>query len=524
MKNYMRTMMTTIAAAGIATGSVTPLSAGAQWSTTYEQFYLPGSFNFQFRRNYPSADKLFNAFDYGHAILYEKLWTKPNAPVSLLETDEYNFITRRLLVNPPSLPLEEGAIEIAYVKLAPEAKMMFEWAHLLHRQIYDVLADERMTESQKDAKVQNLIRYYKTRKDLAFSSVPKSMELMEGQPYSLAFRKGYPKFNGLIWAYHWLQVGLYEPLLAGKNKDERQTGVLATVARFRQMIEEPPTWMPRVMPMTPAVAPLFTARYPEAAIIFDNLHSMHDVISDILANPSVSREQKRFEILKAAGRYRDNTSFAMTRDEWRDMATMMGVQNMGGPVRGFLAGFPAPTVERGAVMTHAGMNHAAAPAAAGSSMPGMNHGAAPAPAGGMAGMDHSSMPGMTPGANASSSAMNHSTSGSADMNALHARMMADPVIRARVNADPVMRRMMESAMAPGAGNASTKKAPAKPAPTRRSTSASRKAVPAKKATVTKKPAAPPKKAQPAAAKPRPKPVADPHAGMDHSKMDTTKKK
>ena len=101
--------------------------------------------------------------------------------------------------------------------------MMFEWAHLLHRQIYDVLADERMSSTQKDAKVQELIRYYKTRKDLAFSSVPKSMDLMEGQPYSTAFRKRYPKFNGLIWAYHWLQIGLYEPLLAGKNKEERQT-------------------------------------------------------------------------------------------------------------------------------------------------------------------------------------------------------------------------------------------------------------------------------------------------------------
>src|SRR5687767_621989 len=328
----------------------------AQWSTTYEQFYLPGSFNWQFRNNYPAADRLFNAFDYGHAILYERLWTKPGAPASLLEEKEYNFITRELLVSAPDLPLEEAAIEIAYARLVPEAKMMFDWAHLLHRQIYDVWADERMPVAAKDAKVQELLRYYKTRKDLAFSSVPKTMELMEGQPYSLAFRRNYPKFNGLIWAYHWLQIGLYEPLLAGKNSDERQTGVLAAVARFKQMIENPPTGMPRVMPMSPAVAPLFTARYPEAAIIFDNLHSMHDVISDILANPSVPRSQKRAAIVKAAARYRDDTSYVMTRDEWRQMATAMGVQNMGGPVRGFLTSFPQATVERGAVMKHS-MQH-----------------------------------------------------------------------------------------------------------------------------------------------------------------------
>jgi hypothetical protein len=497
-----------------------PSSAQAQWSTTYEQFYLPGGFNFEFRRNYPAADRLFNAFDYGHAILYERLWNKPNAPVSELEEKEFQFITRRLLVNPPNLPLEEGAIEIAYVKIAPEAKMMFEWAHLLHRQIYDVWADEGLTPTQKDAKVHELIRYYKTRKDLAFSSVPKSMELMEGQPYSLAFRTRYPKFNGLIWAYHWLQIGLYEPLIAGKTKDERQTGVAATVTRFRQMIEQPPTWMPRVMPMAPAVAPLFAARYPEAAIIFDNLHSMHDVISDILANPSVSRSQKRAEILKAASRYRDNTSFAMTPNEWRQMATMMGVQNMGGPVRGFMAAFPTPTVQRGAVMSHAampgmtnmpGMQHGATPAAsAAGSMQGMDHSKMPMATDSAKVVDHSNMPGMTGSASSSLSG-----AASNDMAALHARMMADPVIRARINADPVMRRLMQNAMnSPSTATTARSKTTTT---TKKAATTTRKATaPTRKATATTKKATAKPAAKPAAAKPKPKPKADPMAGMDHS--------
>lgn len=345
----------------IAGGALAWLSVAgcAQWSRTYEQFYLPGSFNWQFLSNYPAGAKLFNAFDFGHAILYETLWTRPGAPASELEVKWYDRLTQEILVNPPHVPLEEAAIEVEYAKLAPEAKQMFDWAHLLHRQIYDVWADERIPVERKDALVAEIIAYYKTRPDLAFSSRPKTMELMEGQPYSTAFRRNYPKFNGLIWAYHWLQIGLYEPLLAGRNKDERQTGVLAAVTRFRQMIENPPTWMPRVMPMTPAVAPLFTARYPEAAVIFDNLHSMHDVVSDILANPAVPRAQKRAEIQLAAERYRDDTSFVMTTEEWIAMSRMMGVQNMGGPVMGFMAEFPTPTVERGAVMSH--MDHAPAP-------------------------------------------------------------------------------------------------------------------------------------------------------------------
>lgn len=484
----------------VAAGAAQP--AAAQWSRTYEQFYLPGSFNWQFLNNYPAGAKLFNAFDFGHAILYETLWTRPDAPASELEVKWYNRLTREILVRPPHVPLEEAAVETQYARLAPEAKMMFDWAHLLHRQIYDVWADERIPVERKDALVAELIAYYKSRPDLAFSSRPKTMELMEGQAYSTAFRTRYPKFNGLIWAYHWLQIGLYEPLIAGRNKDERQTGVLAAVTRFRQMIEDPPTHMPRVMPMSPAVAPLFTARYPEAAIIFDNLHSMHDVVSDILTNPLVPRERKRAEILLAARRYRDDTSFVQTSEEWVAMSRMMGIENMGGPVAGFLAAFPAPTVERGAVM--AGMDH--------SNMPGMP--GAGADTGGMAGMhqghmDADSSPqgmaGMRHGGMAPGDSGAHGMHGMAHMDemmAVHMRMLSDTGIRRHILADSVLRRMVREMIAtmPAEHRAHMEALLAAPLP------APRRAAPA-----AKRPAARRAVTQPArrpAAKPTPPPAED----------------
>src|SRR5687767_15920760 len=98
--------------------------AGAQWVTSHEQFYLTAPHNWRFRRHYPGADRLFNAFDYGHAILYETLWRKPNAPASRLEAEEYAFITGQLLNRPPEFPLEEAAIEVEYARLVPEAKLM----------------------------------------------------------------------------------------------------------------------------------------------------------------------------------------------------------------------------------------------------------------------------------------------------------------------------------------------------------------------------------------------------------------
>jgi hypothetical protein len=329
---------------------VLPRAGQAQWSTTFEQFYFPDRSNWVFRNSYPAADRLFNAFDYGHAILYERLYTRPNADPATLEQQEYDFITKRLLVKPPRLPLEEAAIEVEYAKLAPEAKQMFDWAHVLHRQVYDVLADERLSPIQKDARIARILAYYKSRPDLAFSSFPKSMELMEGQYYSSAFRDRYPKFNGLIWGYHWMQIGLYEPLLTATTPSDRRAGVQAATQRFFQMLENAPQHMPRVMPMTPVIAPTFTARYPEVAVIFDNLHGMHDVISDILASPKVPHDRKRAEILLAAARYRDSTSFVVPRQEWVEMADMMGSNNMGGPAVGFGPTFPTPTVERGATM------------------------------------------------------------------------------------------------------------------------------------------------------------------------------
>jgi hypothetical protein len=310
--------------------SAAPDSAAAQLQPN-PQTYLAASYNWAFRERFPKVDALFNAFDYGHAILYETLWRRPNSPTATLDTTRFQFITQKLLRDPPDVPLDESAIGPNWVKLAPEVAQMFEWAHLFHRQVYDVWSDDRLKPDQKDAQVARLMRYYKSRDDIAFSSKPKSMNLMEGQPYSLAFRKRFPKFNGLIWSYHWLQMTLYEALLASSSPAQRKENVGAVVARFWTLIDSAPTSLPSVMPQSAAIAPRFTARYPEAAIIFDNLHSLHDVVSDILADPSIARGAKRRAILEAAARYRDSTSSVTSLEEWKSMADAMGVANMGGP-------------------------------------------------------------------------------------------------------------------------------------------------------------------------------------------------
>jgi len=313
------------------TGGCAPGANSTHASAYYDQTYLSASHNWAFRNEFPKVDALFNAFDYGHAKLYETLWRDPSAPQPVLDQRQFQFITRDLLRNPPTVPLDGGAIAPEWEKLAPEVEAMFEWAHMLHRQIYDVWADDRIRPADKDARVATLIAYYKSRRNLAFSFMPKNMNLMEGQSYSLSFRKRFPTYNGLIWSYHWLQMTLYEALLDSQTPAQRKDNVDAVVARFWALLDSAPATLPSAMPQSPAIAPAFSSRYPEAAIIFDNLHSLHDVVSDILADERVPRGEKRRLILEAANRYRDDTSSIVSIDDWKEMARAMGLAKMGGP-------------------------------------------------------------------------------------------------------------------------------------------------------------------------------------------------
>ena len=288
-----------------------------------EQFYYPGSFNWRFLALYPAAARLFNAFDYGHATLYEHLLTSPPAERSAALEHEYQYLTTDLLRRPPRFGVAEVAIEPQYARIARQARLMFDWAHVLHRQVYDVYADSSLSVARKDSLIETLTDYYLSRRGYAFTAVPKSMALMDGQWFSQRFRNAEPRFNGLIWAYHWLQVGLYEPFVASDSPTEQKAGVDSTVARFWAMLQEGTGQTPTVMPMTAAVAPGFARRHPRAAVIFDNLHMMHDIISDILTVDSLSRREKGRIIGKQLAEFRDASRNVMTMDEWWSMSGMM---------------------------------------------------------------------------------------------------------------------------------------------------------------------------------------------------------
>lgn len=421
----MMTMMTRAARPTVrlcAGLSVVMLSAAspaqAQWSTSYQLSPLRAPYNGEFRERFRDADRLFNAFEYAEAFRYEVLWGSLRGRTAALEADAFTRLTSEVFADPPRLPVAPGAIDPEFAKLVPEAVAMLRWAQTLRRQAYDVLADESST-ADREGRLTELVAHYRSVPELAISTAPKSLDALDSQFYSLAFRRAYPKYNGLLWATRWLESGLYEPLVVGETAADRKRLGDAAIGRFRTMLRNPPETLPYLLPMTPVIAPTFARRYPELATVFDNAHMLQDLIGDILVAREVPRSAKRQEILRAMALFRSDTAFATTYDGWIGMGATLGAQNMGGVAVGFGEALPQPTVARG--MSVAGMiPRAAAPATA----------AADA---GMAGMDH--------GTTAQGAAGVQGISAEA-MVAVFQRMLADPVIRERIATDPMIQQLL----------------------------------------------------------------------------------
>ncbi len=430
-----------MAAVVLVPALVMPSSAAAQFQQRDEQFYYPGDFNWQFLKRYPEAARLFNAFDYGHAVLYEKLYATEGEATDRALEKEYQYLTTDLLIRPPRFAIVEEAVMPRYAKLAWRAKQMFDWAHILHRQIYDIYADPSLTRAQQDSLIEQATDYYLSREEYAFVAAPKSMALMDEQYYSQAFRKAYPKFNGLIWAYHWLQVGLYEPFIEARTPDEAKAGVGATLARFWSMLENPPERLPAVMPMTSGIAPKFSAAHPRAAVIFDNLHMMHDIISDILQNDTVPAAKKREVIYAALDEFQDSTRNVISMEMWRNMADHMGgVAAMGGPASGILRPIEAAATPTPHAAPAGGHEEHQAPADAAAD-------AARQAAQRDGHADHQVAASRDTAAGAEPAGHDHAGDGHmARMMELHTRMMQDSVIRRRAMSDPEMRRLMQGMM------------------------------------------------------------------------------
>ena len=287
---------------GVAAGLILALAATActQMEQRDKRFYYRALWNFALRENLKELDVEFNGVDFGHSNLYENLlWTGASDVPAIEEKarrETLQFISSRPVLNP-----NEEAIAPTYMRLAWKAQNTFDEAHALHRSTYDIYVSD-LSASDKDRAIRKVLAFYQ---DSAYAITAKRLDhqRLDTLPYSKSFRRKFPLFNATIWAYHYLQVVVYDVLAAAPDLHSKQKAVEPILRTYHGYLDQPPVaWT--FMPMTGELSPKFASEYPEIANIFDNLHMMHDTISDILTTDLLPTwEEKRKEIYRITQAY-----------------------------------------------------------------------------------------------------------------------------------------------------------------------------------------------------------------------------
>ncbi len=283
--------------------SIQTLNAGVIWHPTPSEAY-------KFGEIYPKAQRLLFAFDYGHALVYEML-LKNRGKIDDPEKFEKEILAKifPILKNPPKVKVDEYDIAPQYVYTFPLIVNLFDWSHLLHQFVLDVLAISEDRGPLMNKRVNEIFDQYRKNRPVMITDVCKTMLFMDGHYFSKSFRRQFPSFNLLIWSYHWFQIRLYEALLK-PTKIERDKEVEATVNKFWDLLANLPDSADfDMMPETAKEAPTLAKLFPKMPAAFDNNHMLHDIVSDILASDKVSKENLRIEGIRLGRMAQDPIAF-----------------------------------------------------------------------------------------------------------------------------------------------------------------------------------------------------------------------
>lgn len=274
----------------VVIGSILP--ANGEWVTRDKRWYPRGPWNWSLSRELPQLNREFNGIDFGHGHLAETLIStqdKQQVEKARLEVLEFIFSS-------PSVPPDEEQMAPTFTRMVWEVQRAFNWAHTLHRSLYDLFASDKVHDKE-GAYRKILADYLKKPEAITPDRLDHHVKLWSF-PESKSFRDKFGKFNSQIWAYHWLQAATYDVQLLG-DAEKQQELMPRLIKHYHGYLRNPPLeW--EFMPMMYEAAPEFSSRFPEAAAIFDNLHMLHDNVDDILSRPDLypTLQAKREAILK----------------------------------------------------------------------------------------------------------------------------------------------------------------------------------------------------------------------------------
>jgi hypothetical protein len=287
------------------------------------------------RRDYPQAYALLLRLQTAQAMAYAHLARDGDAvraeggglPSPGFESDLVRRLTE--LINDRGAA-EDAASEASagYAVLGETAADILRKGQAFQLEVLGILADPEIADRRGE--LARAVERYRSQAATALPNAPKDMDVLYDHPQAFAFRTRYPDLGGLLWAGHWLRLAATEPLTDFSDPDQRAAGLDTVVNRYHEKLSdgEPPRAFPSQIPLAPAIAPGFIYMSPEAAMIWDNLSLMQEVLADILASPAVT--DVRAALDSAIQFFRDPDARVTERADWESMALQHGIFFQGG--------------------------------------------------------------------------------------------------------------------------------------------------------------------------------------------------
>lgn len=288
------------------------------------------------QREHPETYEVMVRLERAHGVLFGALAEEGRAVRASQEKlpsyeFEFDMLDRLISLVQGDGTAEEDAAEAqaGYAALGPKAAAIIERANDFYLEVLGVLADPTITQFQaRREAVQKAVERY-TASPVALPIVPKDMDVLYDHPQALDFRTGYTDAGGVIWAGHWLRLAATEPL-TDFSGEERAAGLDTVRTRYYAKLSfgDPPQYFPSEIPLAPAIAPGIIFMSPEAAMIWDNLTMMTEVLADVLASPDVMDVQGTIDA--AVAFFMDPVLGTTDQGEWEIMALRHGIFFQGG--------------------------------------------------------------------------------------------------------------------------------------------------------------------------------------------------
>ena len=284
-------------------------------------------------RHHPALDGLMLRLERAHGIMYEGLAREGEAMRARGDTVTGAAFQETMIDRLTALIRTDGratdeAGEAGYAALGTRGAAVLRRGHDFQHEVLSILVDPAVAD--REVALREAVGRYRSRPEIALPAVPKDMDVLYGHPHAQAFRTGYPELAGVVWAGQWLKLAATEPLTDLPEGRRRAEGLDTVITRYRGKLGsgEPPQHLPSEIPLAPAIAPGLIWLAPEAAMIWDNLSMLQEVLADVLVSPATSDVEASVE--STLDFFIDPELAVTTRDDWEIMALRHGIFFQGG--------------------------------------------------------------------------------------------------------------------------------------------------------------------------------------------------